>query len=442
MILVVAVPLIYFVINNPKVGIVTLLIAAYVILWIMRMNLTAFPLGTIMDGILALLVIGFFIHQKRKPDWSFIKSPVSIIILVWISYNIFQVINPAASSRLAWLYTVRATALVMLSYFVFIYHIKTKEFIRLIIILWLGLGFFAALYAFKQEYIGFFPFEIEYIYSSPTLTDLLFIWGQWRKFSIFSDPVAFSYNMVACSLICTGLLFGKISVSTRILLICLIPVFLVAMVFSGTRGAYVLFPAAMVLLAIMHFNKKVLLITMMGAMFFFVLIRIPTSNVTLYRFQTAFKPTDDASFNVRAENQKRIQPYIQSHPIGGGLGSTGVWGVRFAPDSFLAKFPPDSGYVRVAVELGWIGLLIFCAFMFIVLYTGINNYYLIKDPELKSYCLAMLLVVFALNIGNYPQEALVQYPTNIFFYLTIALIGVCYRIDQADHDSILIKTIE
>ncbi|HEY1009504.1 MAG TPA: O-antigen ligase domain-containing protein, partial [Daejeonella sp.] len=99
------------------------------------------------------------------------------------------------------------------------------------------------------------------------------------------------------------------------------------------------------------------------------------------------------------------------------------------PGSFLASFPPDSGYVRVAVELGWVGLLLFCTLMFIILKTGINNYYLIKDPELKSYCLAMTLIVFALNIGNYPQEALVQFPTNVYFYLVVALINITLRLD-------------
>ena len=44
-----------------------------------------------------------------------------------------------------------------------------------------------------------------------------------------------------------------------------------------------------------------------------------------------------------------------SFPIGGGLGSTGVWGQRFTPGSFLAMFAPDSGLIRVAVELGWVG---------------------------------------------------------------------------------------
>ncbi|HEX8460977.1 MAG TPA: hypothetical protein VF623_06090, partial [Segetibacter sp.] len=144
----------------------------------------------------------------------------------------------------------------------------------------------------------------------------------------------------------------------------------------------------------------------------------------------AFKPSNDASYNLRKENQKKIRPYILSHPMGGGLGSTGVWGVKFSPNSYLASFPPDSGYVRVAVEMGWIGLLLFCILMFTILRAGVNNFYRIIDPELKSYCLAMTLIVFALNIGNFPQEALVQFPTNIYFYLFAALITVTYRIDK------------
>jgi putative inorganic carbon (HCO3(-)) transporter len=163
-----------------------------------------------------------------------------------------------------------------------------------------------------------------------------------------------------------------------------------------------------------------------------VLVLMPTSDPTLFRFQSAFKPSDDASFNTRAINQKRIQPFIQSHPFGGGLGATGVWGVRFAPNSYLAKFPPDSGYVRVAVELGWVGLFIFCCLMFTVLKVGIDNYFQIRNPELKTYCLCMLLIVFAYNLGNYPQEALVQFPANIYFSLTIAIISVTRILDQRE----------
>lgn len=121
-----------------------------------------------------------------------------------------------------------------------------------------------------------------------------------------------------------------------------------------------------------------------------------------------------------------------SHPIGGGLGATGAWGQRFAPNSYLANFPPDSGYVRIAVELGWIGLLLFCFLMFFILKSGIDNYFSIRNPELKTYCLSMLLIVFVFNIGNYPQEALVQFPSNIYFYVAVALINITKRIDDRE----------
>lgn len=422
-------PIVFAVIAYPKFGIITILISSYFILWFIRLGLVDFPLGTLMDGLLALLILGLIIKQKYEPDWSFLYNPISIIILIWIGYNFFEVINPTAESRLAWLYTVRTVAIVMLNYFIFSYHIRSVEFVRLIIKVWLVLACIGALYGFKQQFIGFFQFEEDYLYSDPGVAALLFIGGQWRKFSIFSDPVAFSYTMVVSSILCAGLMFGPISKTKKWILAFLICCFMANMLFSGTRGAYVLFPAALLFLALLKLNKKVVLITAVAGLVMGILIFIPTGSLTLYRFQSAFKPSDDASFNVRAENQKMIQPFIQSHPIGGGLGATGIWGAKFAPGSFLASFPPDSGYVRVAVELGWVGMFIFCTLIFIILKTGIDNYYKIRDPELKSYCLAMLLIVFAFNIGNYPQEALVQYPSNVYFYLVAALINITYKLD-------------
>ncbi len=425
----IAIPIVYGIVAYPKFGIFVYLTMAYLLMWFIKIGVN-FPLGTVMDGMEALFILSLFIKQKRDKDWSMFKGPVSTVILIWIGYNFFQIANPTAESRLAWVYTVRTVAVVMLMYFIFLYYITTKEFIRTIFRLWIGLAFFAALYAFKQEHIGFFPFEDAYLHSDPGVELLLFIGGVWRKFSIFSDPVAFSYNMVTASLLCIGLMTGEISKWRRIRLGFLTVFFLMVMLYSGTRGAYVLIPATMILFTILRYNKKILIGVAIGAVLAVGVIFVPTSNQTLYRFQSAFKPSEDASFNLRKMNQKKIQPYILSHPLGGGLGATGEWGKRFAPYSYLANFPPDSGYVRIAVELGWIGLFLFCLLVFTVLKTGINNYFIIKDPELRSYCLAAVLIVFALNVGNYPQEAIVQYPSNVYFYLVIAIIGVTLRLDK------------
>jgi O-antigen ligase len=267
------------------------------------------------------------------------------------------------------------------------------------------------------------------------MLSFLFIDGHLRKVGIFPDPTTYSYNLVVAAVMCIVFTLQDISVIKKILLWLAVPFFLLTMLYSGSRAAYVLLPAAMLLLAILKFNKKILVfVTTAGLLLGFIII-MPTSNPLIKRFQSAFNPSKDASYNVRVENQKKIKPYILSHPIGGGLGSVGLWGRKFAPNSMLAKFPPDSGYVRVAVEMGWVGLLLFCTLMFVILKTGINNYYLIKNPELKNYCLAMILVIFVFNVGNSPQQALVQYPSNILFYLASALLIVTIRLDKEQREN-------
>lgn len=430
-------PAIYCTIAYPKIGIIISLIVSYFLLYAEKF--TDFPVGTIMDGLLALLIFGFFLKQKDNQDWKIFKNPISIMILVWIGYNFIEVANPFAESRLAWVYTVRTVAVVLLMHFIFLYHIRSVTFIRVIFKVWIILSLLAALYGLNQELFGFFPFEQKWLDDNPTAISLYFIGGVWRKFSIFSDPVTFSYNMVISALLCISLMTGPLKNWKKAVLFLIAFTCLFSMLFSGTRGAYVLVPVSLGMFLILKFNKRILLLGLMAGVFMAALVFMPTSNQYIQRFQSAFTPEYDASFNVRATNQKMIQPYILRHPIGGGLGATGTWGQRFSPNSFLANFPPDSGYVRVAVEIGWIGLFIFCTLIFIILKVGITNYYQIKNPELKSYSLALVLIVFALHIGNFPQEALVQYPTNILFSLVLALINTTLALDKKGMQSQFIK---
>lgn len=425
---IIAVPAVVALVINPQFGILVYITLAYAIMFLLRLGVT-FPLGTLMDGMLVLFILNFFIQQKINPQWNLVAGPVSIWILIWIIYNFVEVANPAAESRLSWVYTVRTVAVVALSYFIFLFNIRSKAFIKLLLKWWIVLSMIGALYAFKQEFIGFFPFEEEYIHSEGVPL-LLFIAGHWRKFSIYSDPVTFAYNMAVAGLLCIALIAGPLKAYKKIILAIFCSIMLVAMIFSGTRGAFPLVPATLIIYAILNYSKKILVFVIIVGVFVVGLIFMPTSNQNILRFQTAFRPNEDMSYKARKINQARIKPFVWAHPIGGGLGATGEWGKKFAPNSYLANFPPDSGYVRVTVELGWIGLAIFCIMMFVILKTGINNYYRIRDPELKSYCLASVMIIFAFNIANFPQEALVQFPSNVYFYLSIALMNVTYRIDQ------------
>ena len=430
LLVIIGVPVIYASIAYPEFGIIVLITIAFWINFFSRFLPEVTPLGIVMDFFDYIMILGFFIKQQKEKRWDYFNNPISYFILLWLIYNLFEVINPAAASMLAWVYTVRSIAFIMLMYYVFVFQIRSKNLIKIILKLWLLFALIGAISAFWQENIGFFKFESEWLTADPLRISLLFINGHMRKFGIYADPVVFAFNTVAAVLLCIALLTMDLKLYKKVIIVLLICFFLNVLLYSGTRSSYVLIPAAMIMLTLLKMNKRILIIISAAGLMLGFLIKVPTSNISLVRFQTAFRPSKDASFDVRAQNQKRIRPYILSHPMGGGLGSVGVWGERFSPNSFLAKFPPDSGYVRVAVETGWLGLLIYCLLNFVILYKGIDYFYRIRDPELKAYCLAMILIIFAFDIGNYPQQAFVQYPSNIMFFLATAILVITIRLDK------------
>jgi len=203
---------------------------------------------------------------------------------------------------------------------------------------------------------------------------------------------------------------------------------IMSMLYSGTRTAYAMIPAGLLFFAILTARKNILITTgiffLLGAIIVFGPFKSlgPLNTNTLERLRSTFNPEEDPSFNVRAQKHEKIQPYILSHPIGGGLGSVGVWGQRFAPHSPLSKFNPDSGFVRVAVELGWIGLLLYLFLMFTVLRVGIQIYYRSNNALIKTYLAGLLTVLYSLIVANYPQQAITMFPTMVIFYIIIAII--------------------
>ena len=142
----------------------------------------------------------------------------------------------------------------------------------------------------------------------------------------------------------------------------------------------------------------------------------------MYKRQAFVLKNSQDVVDVRMKNQELIQPYIQRHPFGGGLGSTGLWGRRFSPGTFLASFDHDSGFVRLAVEVGWVGLLLYMIFIFQVMRWGIYYYFRVRDPMIKNLYLAINTVLFMLVIASYPQEVILQVPTSIIFYIFLAAI--------------------
>lgn len=405
-----------------RFGIFMTLITSFFILGVKR-YVGDVPIGVYIDASILALLFGLLVKLAKEKDLSFIKHPLSIFVVVWIGYSLLEVLNPYPRSIIPWIYTVRHIAWLMLIYFVALYVFREAKYIRYLLQTWIGLASIGALYGLKQKIWGLNSFEYDWIMSDSEVFNLFFVTDTIRIFSFFSDPTVFGIMMAASALLCIPFIMDKTMVKWKRGLICFLALCMVlAMGFSGTRTAFIILPAGIFMMTAMYPKKEMIILSAATLLIGISLLTIPTENTQVLRLRSAFEPENSDSYRLRVQNQAYIQPIIQEYPMGNGLGTTGIWGQRFAPERLLSQFPPDSGYVRLAVEAGWIGLLLFCSFMAAILWTGIRVYFSAKSVTQKRYALAFFAFLFALILAHYPQQAITQLPNSIMFYISMAVI--------------------
>lgn len=383
---------------------------------------TGAPLGMALDGLLVLMLVGLLARLIKSKDFSFAKSPISIFILAWIYYNLMQVINPWAESKVAWIYTVRSVALMLSLYFIACYALNSRKRIINTVKVILFLALISALYSLKQEFVGFSNAEMTWLHADEERFMLIFQWNRMRVFSFFSDPTTFGILMGYMSMFSFLLATGPFKTWQRVSLVVAGILMLAGMAYAGSRTPFVMLPVGVLFYVILTFKKETVIATALFFMLGGVMVMKSTNSAVIWRIQSAFRGESSDTIDVRMENQKLVQPFIQAHPVGAGLGSTGYWGKRFTPDSWLASFAHDSLYVRLAVETGWIGLLIYMALLFTAMRTSIYYYFRVKDPTIKTLYLTFSISVFLLALASYPQEAITLLPTSIIFYVMLAMI--------------------
>jgi cell division protein FtsW (lipid II flippase) len=125
---------------------------------------------------------------------------------------------------------------------------------------------------------------------------------------------------------------------------------------------------------------------------------------------------------VRVVARTFIQPYIRSHPIGGGLGTTGFSGGRDHPGHYLANFQPDSSYVKRAAETGWIGLAIICLLYYLTLQAGLTAYFRAASVATKTLAAACTTSLFAFYVAEFAQVAIGGVSDVVVYYPILAII--------------------
>ncbi len=399
------------------------------------------PSGSLPDILLLIVFLGVFVNKENKfATITAYRSPISFIVSIWIGYLLVQILNPNNPPN-SWPLILRGVIGFAVTFFIFTRLFSTWRYVRLFTICWLAVALLAALYAFYQEFVGLPNYDLAWVNRSPKSIGLNFIRGRWRKWSFLSDVATFGMFMSFAGVFSIVLALELKDYRKKVALLAVGLVFLVAMTYSGTRTATAMTVAGIVLYGLLTIHKKsTLLLAASTILIILAIIYVPYyGSATVNSIRSTFFPTSDPSFNVRVVNKERIQPYMRSHPIGGGLNTTGPAGEELAPDHPLAGFPPDSYYMSIALETGYLGLGIVLLVFFITLWVGITNYYRCRNPIVRAVHAAYIASFFALTVAGYAQESITQLPIRFVFYSCFVLMDRLKYFDEPNEPTIALN---
>ena len=435
--------ILYYVFFKPLIGYYIITFISFFIFFPSHLVGRDLPGSTGIELLIFFLFLGTFLSVKTNAEKksNLLKTAVSIALLCNILFFIIQAFNPNLPALTAWTPSFKRFIVYFLLYICAYRLIDTAEKFRYFVKFWIVFSFIAAAYGCFQQWFGYLPMEIRYIQSTPGEYDLLYQGGQLRKFSFLSDVVSF------------GILSGSMSIFTLIIaahekekkrryrLIFFAIIMILGMAYSGTRTTNILLPAGMVIYGFITIqNKATLTALFISVMIVMFIMFAPIYNPTIERIRSTFDSKEE-SLNLRDRNRHYIQPYIHAHPLGGGVGTSGVSGAQLFPTHPLAGFPPDSGLLTDALEIGWVGLAFTILFNMIILYQGIFYYFRMKKKEYKMFMVAILATLFPIIVAQYAQVTIGQIPGAIFYFSVLALMKRLKEFDEEGDEKLVVPAV-
>jgi len=421
---------VYLLFRYPIIGLYTAVSLGFVLLGIGR-YVTGIPIGLAMDAMLILTLLALIFSKfYERIDWTPANKDITILALIWFGYTLFQIVNPEAHSFAAWFsgrglgfYMVMMVPLTLL-------FIDSERKLNILFYIWGAFTLLVTLKGVMQLKLGVDPWEQAWLNEGNYKTHILF--GKLRVFSFLSDAGQFGANQAYSAVVAAIVSTSQTKWKSKLFFIIVALAGFYGMIVSGTRGAISIPLAGFSAFFVLRKNIPVMISGFFLLIIVFVFFKYTTigqGNDQIRRMRTAFDP-NDASLQVRLENQKRLKTYLASRPFGGGIGHGGVKAQKYLPNAFLSQIATDSGYVLIWVEMGIVGLLLHLFILFYVV--GKSSYcimFRIRDPNLRLKMAALTSGMFGIMVANYGNAVLYQMPTSMLIYISMALMMNSAKLD-------------
>jgi len=415
----------------PVIGFYTAISFGFVLIGIGR-YISGIPIGLAMDGVLVLTFLALIFNRfYERIDWTPAKKDITLLAVIWFGYSLFQIMNPEARSFSAW-FSGRGLSFYMLFLIpLTLLFIDSNRKLDLFFYIW---GFFALLVTLKgiiQLKVGVDPWEQAWLNEGNFKTHILF--GKLRAFSFLSDAGQFGANQAYSAVVAAIVSMSQTKWRNKLFFIAVALAGFYGMIISGTRGAISIPLVGFTAFFVLRKNVTIMVtgfFLLVAVFIFFKYTTIGQGNYQIRRMRTAFDP-NDASLQVRLENQRLLKSYMASRPFGGGIGHGGVKAQKYLPNAYLSQIPTDSGYVLIWVEQGIVGLMLHLFILFYVV--GKSSYsimFRIRDPMLKFKMAALTSGMFGIMVANYGNAVLGQMPTSILIFTSMALMLNSEKFDK------------
>ncbi|GAB3342703.1 hypothetical protein GCM10027299_57760 [Larkinella ripae] len=418
------------VLADPKFGFLMYVQLIFLVNALARFLPISIPFGMIIDGIIGLTVLSLILNNRRL-SWKSLHHPAFYLVGFWFFYTVLEIFNPESPYRAAWFYHARSFSL---HFFIitctFLVIDITRADFRIILRTWLTWSVLAALWAFKQQYIGLTLNETIWLNSGAAETHILF--GHLRSFSFYTDASQFGAEMAAVSLLCLIWIFEAPTLTQKVGFLVLLLVYFWGFAVSGTRSAlFVLIAGYGFYLFMKRDILKIALGLCVALPLLFVLkyTNVGSGNYQIQRMRTALNPLEDPSFLLRLKNQQKLRNHLKDLPFGAGIGTSLDTGQRFSPNHWAAQISPDSWYVELWIETGWIGLTIYISMLVLLITLGVYRVWHLQDPQLTSLMRAILAVFVGIAVMGYSNPVLGQFPTSAMLYVNALIFTTCNRWD-------------
>lgn len=419
-----------------EVGFYLVIAAGFLVAEVDRIFMGRYPLTSVILVIPWLLMIFLLFKEMQKKDFSWLAwHPIVYMFFLLTAYMIVEIFNPNMDSLLGWLsaFWQRLSYLSLL--FISCYVFKDLKSIRFFFKFLIAAVFITALYGCLQQWFGLSSFDARWIYDDPRIAGMYSLpGGGLRKFSSFTDPANYGTFMAAgAAMLIVFFAGGPFHKTNKLFLGVFVLLVLLGMSYSGTRTANFMIVCGLGLYILMTiYKKKTQILALIAGLIFLFIMYVPIyGNATLNRFRTAFSGniSENASLDIRLIHRQMMQPYMHTHPFGGGVNTAGAPGQKYNPHHFLAGFPPDGAFFATALDTGWVGLALNCLFNFMILFYCIYYFYRCKNKEIQIYYAGMAVLLFSLFVGAYAQFTISSVPQSLIFIPMLAIIAKLHTFD-------------